>query len=102
MMKRTLIGAVLMVAASAVFATDLKVIVKNPAGQPIAGARVIAVRFGPEGPDNNSRGCMTDANGEYNFQGAGVGGSLATTNEYDIFAATQGYLPSISDQFNDP
>lgn len=89
-------------AAASVFAADLNVFVKNPAGAPLASARVIAVSFGDHGPNGTlTRIAVTDAAGLATFS-TGGGNSLNDTNEYDIFATTQGYLPSLSDQFNDP
>ena len=97
-----ILSVILAGAASMAFAADLNVYVRTPAGVAIAGARVVAVAFGPNGPDSaNTKTGITDANGLAAFN-AGNLNALTDDTPYDVFAATQGYLPSLSDQFNDP
>ena len=101
-MKRFLatVGLIISGAASMVCAADLNVYVKNAAGTPLPGARVIAVRFADNGPDAaDTKIGVADATGLVAFTG---GIALAADKTYDIFAATQGFLPGLSDQLNDP
>ena len=59
-----ILSVILAGAASMAFAADLNVYVRTPAGVAIAGARVVAVAFGPNGPDSaNTKTGITDANG---------------------------------------
>ena len=93
-------GVAISVMTATAYATDLNVYVKNAAGVPLPGAGVVAVRFGDGGPDGSgTRIGVADAAGLVSFSG---GNTLVAGSEYDIFAGTQGFLPSLSDQFNDP
>ncbi|MBI4061243.1 MAG: carboxypeptidase regulatory-like domain-containing protein [Elusimicrobia bacterium] len=84
------------VAAPPLFAVDLNVSVKNPSGAGIPGAQVIAVQFTDTGMGAETKTAVADAAGLAQFTG---GNTLTASNQYDIFATTQGYLPSLGDQF---
>jgi hypothetical protein len=86
--------------ASPLSAVDLNVDVKNAAGAGIFGVQVIAVRFTDAGIDAaQTETAVTNASGRAAFTG---GSTLTSGGEYDIFATTQGYLPSLGDQYGDP
>ncbi|MBI4387116.1 MAG: hypothetical protein HY551_07020, partial [Elusimicrobia bacterium] len=98
-MKRVLSLSTLILASGALAswaATSYNVKVLDSLGSPIAQTQVVALNFGPNGPDpNNTKLAVTDANGVALF-------SLTDEVPYEIFVTSQGYLPSIRDQFNNP
>lgn len=86
--------------ASPLSAVDLNVDVKNPAGAGIPGVQVIAVRFTETGPDAaQTKTALTNAAGRASFTG---GSTLGSGLDYEIFATTQGYVPSLIDQYENP
>ncbi len=99
-MKRTGFAIVLLLtAAMPSRAASVTVTVTNRAGAPIVGAQVLAAAFtaGFSGPDpTKSFTGVTNASGQVAF------GSLTDALGYDIFASSQGFIPSINDQFNNP
>ena len=80
--------------------SNLIVYVRNSAGAPIAGANVAAISFNNGGPDPAVSAIgRTDANGSLAFD-ANVNGALTAGRVYQIFASSQGFLPSFVGQFN--
>ncbi|MFA6004708.1 MAG: hypothetical protein WC881_11645, partial [Elusimicrobiota bacterium] len=72
------------------------VYVKNRAGLGVERALVAAIRFSTNGPDSTqSQISTTDANGFVRLL-------LTQDYDYEIFASSHGFLPSIRDQFNNP
>ncbi|MBI5243109.1 MAG: carboxypeptidase regulatory-like domain-containing protein [Elusimicrobia bacterium] len=72
------------------------VYVRNSSGTAVASAQVAALHFANNGPDASlSTYAFTNTNGVAFF-------TLQDNYEYDVFATSQGFLPSIRDQFNDP
>ena len=104
-MKRCLTGGLLLALTARAFAavsvpanSTLAVLVQDAAGNPVAGAQVIALRFNSGTPDSfASRIAQTDQSGNAAFSG---GSALVDGLSYQIVAAKQGFLPTIVDQLN--
>jgi len=93
-----LILAAILAAASlgaASAATTLNVYIKDELSQPVMDVTVAAIEFGLNGPSTNTVIDKTGTDGR-------VALSLADNKSYSIHYTTQGYSPSISDQFNNP
>lgn len=89
--------------APAFAVANLTVQVNNAAGGAVASAEVMALAFVNGSPDAaQSRLAMTDATGKATFDNAGVApfSALVTGVSYQILASSQGFLPSLVDQFN--
>lgn len=99
-MKRVLAAVTFLCATAApALSATLNVTVRNAAGLPVAGAPVIAAAFTGQysGPDPvQSVTGVTDASGVASLAG------LTDNLGYDVFASSQGFLPSLNDQFNNP
>ncbi|MBI4057623.1 MAG: carboxypeptidase regulatory-like domain-containing protein [Elusimicrobia bacterium] len=81
-------------------AVDLDVVVKNPSAVGIEGVQVAAIHFSSNGPDGVvTRFAVTDSTGVAHFGGANA---LVDNNDYEIYVTSQGYSPTIRDQFNNP
>ncbi|HAM36232.1 MAG TPA: hypothetical protein DEB40_12745 [Elusimicrobia bacterium] len=78
-------------------ASTLDVYVKTPSGNGVLGAKVAGLTYGSEGPDaaSSTMTSVADASGWARL-------TLADGKPYEIIATSQGFLPSIRDQFNDP
>ncbi|MBI3566371.1 MAG: carboxypeptidase regulatory-like domain-containing protein [Elusimicrobia bacterium] len=90
-------------AAPASALSNLVVQVNNAAGAPVPGAEVAALAFVNGNPDAaNSRLGMTNASGQATFDALNPApfNALAAGVSYQIFASSQGFAPSIVDQFN--
>ncbi|MDE2141506.1 MAG: carboxypeptidase regulatory-like domain-containing protein [Elusimicrobia bacterium] len=100
-MRRLLGASLLFIAAAANAAlSNLTVVVKSPAGTPLAGVNVAAVSFVNGQPDASvSQIGLTDAGGTLNFDGTGIAHTLTVGNVYQIVASSQGFLPGFLDQF---
>jgi|CXWL01.1.fsa_nt_gi hypothetical protein len=93
-----------LLAATAAFAapanSTLNVRVRNQAGTLLPGAQVVALSFNNGNPDAVvSRVAVTDLTGTANFS-SGNGNALTDGKFYQVIGATQGFLPSFVDQFN--
>ncbi len=97
---RTSISVGLLLVASAVHASNsnLAVSVFGSNGAPIPGAQVVALNFQNGNPNAAvSRVAFTDGTGTASFTAPN---DLVPSNEYQIVVASQGFLPSLVDQFN--
>ncbi|MFA6092560.1 MAG: DUF2012 domain-containing protein [Elusimicrobiota bacterium] len=80
--------------------TAFDVYVRTSSGVPVASAQVSAMKFSTGGPDaTQTKIVYTDASGRAAFSG---GSELEDYSNYDIFVSSQGFLPSLRDQYNDP
>ncbi|OGR97710.1 MAG: hypothetical protein A2V88_03455 [Elusimicrobia bacterium RBG_16_66_12] len=95
---RRLLASILMLALSvgSQAASNLDVKVQTAAGAPIPSVQVVALSFNNGKPDAVvSRSAFTDASGWASFGGA----PLQVGSFYQIFVASQGFRPSLLDQF---
>jgi len=81
--------------ASALANPTLNVYIKDQDGNPVPSVQVAAIEFGMNGPSTHTVIGYTDATGNVLF-------NLSTYKGYNIYYSSQGYSPSITDQFNDP
>lgn len=75
--------------------TSLKVHVQDNYGAAIGSVTVAAIQFGMNGPSTYTLSGLTDANGNVFF-------NVERQMSYNILCSSQGYSPTISDQFNNP
>ncbi len=102
-MKRVLklAGLLLFFGVTRAKAVDLTVNVKNEFGVPLAGVQVCAIHFSTFGPDPSASKFIaaTNASGVATFTG---GTTLNSGLGYEVFVSSNGFLPSIREQFDSP
>ena len=81
--------------ASAVSGPRLNVHIKDQLGGPVQGAQVAAIEFGMNGPSTYTVIGVTNSFGIVQM-------NLVANKNYNLYYSSQGYSPSISDQFNNP
>lgn len=101
--RRPIVAAAVLAAALSAPAhalSNLVVHVVNSAGGGVAGARVAALFFNNGQPDPvATRVGVADASGNLTFDGVSAP-NLVASDYYQVVATSQGFLPSLVDQFN--
>jgi hypothetical protein len=102
-MKRfTALLTLLLMAGTALAGTGatLTLPVLAPDNSPVAGAQVIAIAYGANGPIASSMQIATSGSDGTAAFSAGNSNTLALNTTYFVYASSQGYTPTIRDQFN--
>ena len=81
--------------ASAIPPPNLTVHIKDQLGNPVPGTQVAAIEFGMNGPSTYTVIGIADSFGNANL-------FVSTGHSYNLYYSSHGFLPAISDQFNNP